>query len=112
MQARHFKYVTDNDSLKSITFLQDFYTMSTCRDMLFHVHEMQFNLTHIEEILKDLQLEFIGFDFSVLSIKERFKLLFPDDEFMTSLQNWYQYEQKYPDTFKGMYQFWVKKSPQ
>jgi len=29
---------------------------------------------------------------------------------MTNLDRWHEFETKYPDTFSGMYQFWVQKS--
>jgi hypothetical protein len=29
---------------------------------------------------------------------------------MTDLDRWHDIETKYPDTFSGMYQFWVRKT--
>jgi hypothetical protein len=34
---------------------------------------------------------------------------FPDDSAACNLQQWHLFEQENPDTFKGMYQFWVQK---
>lgn len=100
--------ISDGDPIKSVVFWEDFYTTSTCRDLLFHVHEVHFTLLQIEEILTKLKLEFIGFDIPS-SIKLRFKKMFPEDPWMVSLSNWHRFEQENPDTFLTMYQFWVTK---
>jgi hypothetical protein len=34
---------------------------------------------------------------------------FPEDKKQTNLQNWETLEEKNPNTFAGMYQFWVSK---
>jgi hypothetical protein len=34
---------------------------------------------------------------------------FPDDPTMVNLDRWHAYEQEQPDTFAGMYQFWIAK---
>jgi hypothetical protein len=35
---------------------------------------------------------------------------FPDDRVATNLAQWQLFENEYPDTFVGMYQFWVQKA--
>ena len=35
---------------------------------------------------------------------------FKDDINILSLQNWNKFEIEHPDIFRGMYQFWVKKT--
>lgn len=96
----------NNDPIKAAAYWQDFYSLSTCRDLLFHVHEVQFTTLQLEEILKQLNLEFMGFYVSP-TVESSFKSMFPNDPLMVSLQNWHQFEQKYPDTFSTMYLFWV-----
>lgn len=97
----------NGELIKSVELLQDFYTTSTCRDLLFHQHEKRFTLLQIDEILTRLELEFIGFDLPLGSIKQRYKNMFPNDVLMQSLKNWHIFEQTFPETFKGMYSFWV-----
>ena len=41
---------------------------------------------------------------------EKFKKYFPEDKKQTNLQNWATFEEKHPNTFGGMYQFWVSKT--
>ena len=57
----------------------------------------------------NLNLEFLGFlNRDPLIIKKKIKL-FPEDKNNISLDNWHQFEINNPDTFAGMYQFWVRK---
>ena len=88
----------------------DFYSLSSCRDLLFHVQEHRFTLPKIEQALDDLNLKFLGFQLSQHWIKRNFKNFYPDEDSLTSLSSWNQFELKNPNTFRGMYQFWVQKS--
>ena len=87
----------------------DFYSTSSVRDLLFHVQEHRFTIPQISKILKDLNLEFLGFFFLNPPIKKKFSKLFPKDKNNISLDNWHQFEIDNPDTFINMYQFWVRK---
>ena len=95
--------------LKKITNSADFYTTSTVRDLLFHVQEHRFTIPEISKILKDLNLEFLGFSFQHELIKNTYLKKFPDDKNNISLDNWHQFEQDNPDIFTQMYNFWVRK---
>jgi 2-polyprenyl-3-methyl-5-hydroxy-6-metoxy-1,4-benzoquinol methylase len=85
----------------------DFYTLSGCRDLLFHVQERRYTLTGIEAILGDLGLDFLGFEFESAATLLEYRREFPLDAAATSLANWSAFETRHPDTFKTMYQFWV-----
>ena len=80
---------------------------STCRDLLFHVHETAFTLLEIADILKELQLKFLGFDLRNPDVKNLYVEQFPEDPEGLSLVNWDHFEAVNPETFVGMYQFWV-----
>jgi tetratricopeptide (TPR) repeat protein/2-polyprenyl-3-methyl-5-hydroxy-6-metoxy-1,4-benzoquinol methylase len=99
---------TDSKISKALNS-HDFYSLSTCRDLLFHVQEHRFTLPEIETALKELGLVFIGFEFQGYQVQNRFKELNPKNESLTSLPLWHQFELNHPDTFRGMYQFWVQK---
>ena len=104
------KVITDKKSDKlfnKISYRKDFFSTSSVRDLMFHVQEHRFDLKQLEKILKDLNFEFLGF--TDLSTKIKFFKLFPNDKKNTLLNNWNQFEIKYPDTFNGMYSFLVKK---
>ncbi len=95
-------------NLKSLTKFQDFYSLSELRDLCFNTQEHRFNIHQIQEILKSNKLQFLGF---VLQqpIKSLYKQYFPEDKKQTNLQNWAKFEERHPNTFKEMYQFWVSK---
>ena len=95
--------------IQKVTGYLDFYSTSMTRDLLFHVQEHRFTIPQISEILKDLNLKFLGFFFSDPLIKKKFSESFPEDKNNISLDNWHQFEINNPDIFLGMYQFWVRK---
>ena len=95
--------------MKKITQTRDFYSTSGTRDLLFHVQEHRFTIPQISKMLKDFNLEFLGFESTNPAIKIEYSKLFPNDKDNTSLDNWHQFELNNPDTFIGMYQFWVRK---
>lgn len=87
----------------------EFYAMSALKDLLFYDHEHFFTIPKIKEILKNFNLEFLGFNFSRLSIHKEYSILFPNDKEHLSLDNWHLYEIKNPSIFHEMYNFWVRK---
>jgi hypothetical protein len=88
---------------------EDFYSLSGCRDLIFHVQEHRFTLPRIAGILDKLGLEFIGFEWPDADAPARYRARFPDDRALTNLGNWHALETDRPDTFVLMYQFWVRK---
>jgi 2-polyprenyl-3-methyl-5-hydroxy-6-metoxy-1,4-benzoquinol methylase len=85
----------------------DFYTLSGCRDLLFHVQEHRYTLSQVKAILDDLGLDFMGFEFESAAAQLEYRREFPQDPAATSLANWSEFEARHPDTFNAMYQFWV-----
>lgn len=100
-----------NESLDLFGILKssDFYSMSGCRDLLFHVKEHQFNIPQIEDILSELGLEFLGFEIADQKVFRKFRTDYPKYESLASLNSWHHFELANPDTFGGMYQFWCRK---
>ncbi|MCP5448257.1 MAG: tetratricopeptide repeat protein [Chromatiaceae bacterium] len=86
----------------------DFYSVSACRDLLFHVQEHRFTIPQIADCLGELGLNFLGFSLDQ-SITKRYAARFPEDVSQTRLDGWNEYELENPSTFVGMYQFWVQK---
>lgn len=87
----------------------DFFSLSECRDLIFHVQEHRFTLPRIEAALRDLGLEFLGFEMGNDDAIWRFRREYPRARALTSLSIWNEFERKYPDTFRNMYQFWCRK---
>ncbi len=86
----------------------DFFSISNCRDLLIHVQEHRMTLTDIEAFLKKNNLAFLGFEIED-DVLHAYRLRFPDDRAATNLSQWQIFENENPDTFFGMYQFWIQK---
>ncbi|MGA8954945.1 MAG: methyltransferase [Pseudolabrys sp.] len=96
--------------LASVTRFTDFFSTSECRDLLFHVQESRFSLPAIKTFLTQNGLRFLGFEFNA-AVANRYRGLFAEQGWsMSDLDRWHAIESGYPDTFSGMYQFWVQKS--
>jgi len=83
----------------------DFYNLSTCRDLLFHVQEHRFTLPRLEKALEQLDLQFLGFEFVNPRIPAMYAEKYPADSYKRDLQNWHAFETANPRIFDGMYQF-------
>jgi Tfp pilus assembly protein PilF/SAM-dependent methyltransferase len=92
----------------NVVYSSDFYSLSECRDLLFHVQEHRFTVPQIAQFLNENGLVFLGFDFGP-EIEEQYAKRFPEDEAATNLNLWNQFEQENPSLFLEMYQFWVQK---
>ena len=99
-----------NPTMAKICNGRDFFNLSNCRDLLFHVQEHRFTLPQIEEALKSLHLKFLGFEMRDQRALKQFKESHPNSNALTSLSLWHKFELDNPDTFIGMYQFWCQKS--
>lgn len=94
---------------RRVTRSSDFYSMSECRDMLFHVQEHRHTIPEIEGMLERLGLRFIRFEMEP-RVRARYHKAFPQDEAGTNLANWNRFEHKKPETFLQMYRFWCSKT--
>jgi tetratricopeptide (TPR) repeat protein/SAM-dependent methyltransferase len=99
---------SDDPKLKEITQSGDFYSISTCRDLLFHVQEHRMMLPQIASFLQENDLQFIGFELDAALIGQ-YRRRFPEDASLTDLSRWHDFEMENPKTFAAMYQFWVQK---
>lgn len=86
----------------------DFYSMSACRDLLFHVQESQLTLIELSALLSVAGLELLGFELPVAELQQGFHREHPDAA-LDDLQAWHAYEEQHPQIFRGMYQFWCRK---
>jgi hypothetical protein len=100
----------DGRRFRSITASGDFFSTSGCRDLLFHVQEHRLTIPQISGFVAENGLAFVGFDLDHLTT-QRYLTRFPNDRAMTDLASWDDFEREQPNTFAGMYQFWVQKKP-
>jgi len=99
----------DDALLARVARGEDFYSLSACRDLIFHVQEQRFSLPQIAGLLPDLGLQFVGFEWPDNDTPARYRARFPADRALTDLEHWHRFEMDRPDTFALMYQFWVRK---
>jgi tetratricopeptide (TPR) repeat protein/SAM-dependent methyltransferase len=98
----------DGTPLKNVTVRQDFFSVSGCRDLLFHIQEHRLNLPGIASFIAESNLQFLGFELDPQT-RRNYGRRFPGDIAMTVLEQWHRYETDNPRTFINMYQFWVQK---
>ena len=87
----------------------DFYSLSECRDLLFHRQEHCFTIPKLKACLQELGLRFIGFETSEFAYIKTYMERFPEDKARVNLENWEKLEEEIPKMFFGMYQFWCYK---
>ena len=90
-----------------LTKSADFYSTSECRDLLFHVQEHRLTLGQIESFLAEFGLNFLGFELDP-RLRHQYRARFTDDPSGTNLRNWTRFEADNPQTFSGMYRFWIQ----
>jgi SAM-dependent methyltransferase len=101
---------SQDELLARVARNEDFFSLSGCRDMLFHVQEQTYELPQIARMLAELGLDFLGFEFDDAGIAAaRYCARFPSDPRMRDLANWHKYEEDNPGTFTRMYQFWLQR---
>ena len=99
---------TPNSSLADLALSDDFYSLSGCRDLLFHVQEHRFTLVQLQEIIAELGLIVIGFDVPTWA-RQKFNQRYTNGSDTLDLTKWHEFEMSHPDTFVGMYQLWLQK---
>jgi SAM-dependent methyltransferase len=82
----------------------DFYSMSACRDLIFHEQEHRFTVPQIKSLLDKYNLKFLGFYALKRTVINEFNSQFGEEN-LCDLDSWAQFEEKKPDTFVAMYQF-------
>jgi tetratricopeptide (TPR) repeat protein/SAM-dependent methyltransferase len=93
----------------NVTRSGDFFSMSDCRDLLFHVQENQHTLPEIAAFIAEENLRFLGFDLDARILK-LYGDSHADDPAMIDLALWHQFENKNARIFAHMYQFAVQKA--
>ena len=98
---------SNNEEMHRLKTDGDFFSVSTLRDLIFHVQEHRFTFPHIRDCLDELGLKFCGFEDK--DIVSRFREFHGEESDIYDLILWHQFENSNTDTFAGMYQFWCQK---
>jgi tetratricopeptide (TPR) repeat protein/2-polyprenyl-3-methyl-5-hydroxy-6-metoxy-1,4-benzoquinol methylase len=91
-----------------VTEMHDFYSLSACRDLIFHVQETSYTPAQIADALESLHLNLVGFDLAQRSQLDAFRRTNPDRGAMSDLAAWDAFEAAHPEAFLSMYQFWCE----
>ena len=104
----HIMALEQGDPLRDLLDWGDFYTLSMCRDLIFHVQEHCFTIPQLAAALRESGLTFLGFNVDTSTLA-RYRQRFPDDATATDLSNWEIFERDNPATFKHLYQLLAQK---
>jgi SAM-dependent methyltransferase len=100
-----------DEPARDILRFNDFFSMSECRDLVFHTQEHRMTLPAINEFLAAEELQLIGVEIDRATAR-RYAARFPADTAMTALDCWHAFEQDNPRTFETMYRLWLQKPAQ
>jgi Flp pilus assembly protein TadD/2-polyprenyl-3-methyl-5-hydroxy-6-metoxy-1,4-benzoquinol methylase len=91
----------------SILDSEDFFSLSACRDLLFHVQEHHLSLPQIARFIAENDLRLLGFELED-AVLGAYRRRFPQDDSATDLACWDTFEAEHPGLFGGMYVFWIQ----
>jgi 2-polyprenyl-3-methyl-5-hydroxy-6-metoxy-1,4-benzoquinol methylase len=97
----------DPGSYVSILESEDFFSLSGCRDLLFHVQEQRTTLAEIAGFIQSHDLRLLGFELDN-AVLAAYRKRFPQDRAATDLGCWEAFEADHSGLFGGMYIFWVQ----
>lgn len=103
----HVLALPDGEPLAQLRESADFYSLSGCRDLVFHVQEHRYTPPQLAELVTGAGLRLIGFEASPEAtgrFREMFGAANPLD-----MNLWDRLEAQYPTLFAGMYHLWVQK---
>jgi len=91
---------------------RDFFSMSECRDLLFHVQEHQLDLPGIAAMLQAVGLTSLGLSRHLdRSAVLAYRRMFPGETPGADLLKWHALEERHPEMFRGMYPLWCRLPP-
>ncbi len=96
------------DRWQAILQSPDFYSLSACRDLLFHEQEHVFDLQEIRRMTEKAGLNWIGI-IPPPGARELARDKLQLETTQLTLNDWHTLEQLEPGLFSGMYQFYVRK---
>ena len=108
-RARH--RLIENRSRPEVAFAFSFFDswdLDGLRDLLFHVEEHDFTLGEIALLLRQLELEFLGFEIVDRRTLELFREQHPEPGAEHDLSLWRAFEEARPGSFAAMYRFWCR----
>lgn len=109
-EFRQHVFAAGADSpLKGLCGMRDFYSMSMCRDLVFHVQEHQYGLPQIADMLRAQGLAIVGMANDMpRNAMAAYRQQNPRDRALADFDALDEFEAQHPDTFAGMFPFWCR----
>ena len=106
---RHVLALPKGAPLAALSESEDFWSLSGCRDLLFHVREHRYAPSQLGELLASAGLALLAFE-APPEAEQRFSQAFGAEADRLDLSLWDRLEQDHPDLFAGMYHLWAQRS--
>lgn len=103
----HVLALPDGEPLAQLRESADFYSLSGCRDLVFHVQEHRYTPPQLAELVAGAGLRLVGFEAppeAAGRFREMFGVADPLD-----MNLWDRLETQHPTLFAGMYHLWAQK---
>jgi hypothetical protein len=98
----------ESDPRKACSRIGDFYCLSECNDLLFHVQEHRFTFLSIKEFIETAGLELQEVSLDPVA-KKRYFEKFPQDGAKYTFEHLHEFESEHPDLFLGMYKVYLRR---
>ncbi|WP_193183326.1 class I SAM-dependent methyltransferase [Nisaea sediminum] len=108
VRRRDALLLAEDDPAAIVWQTGDFYSLSGCRDLLFHRREVRFTWPEIGAAVAELDLKLVGVETASQALREAYLKRFPNDPSATDPANWDAFERAFPESFLAMYQFWCQ----
>ena len=103
-QYRHDLMLSNPERVDHLPTRSDFFDLSRCKDLLFHVNEHCFTIPQLAQCFASLRLEFRGFEAPRLDDGTIWNE-FPGGP---NLDRLWEFEQRNPAAFGNLYEMWVR----
>jgi SAM-dependent methyltransferase len=101
---------SDSKLARTIIDSLDFGTLAGTRDLVLHTQVHLFDVPRIGRALDQLGLCLASFVLPRPDAIARYDAMFPHDSLHRDIDSWAKFEATEPGVFKGMYEFWCRRS--
>lgn len=100
--------MAQDDPRTECSRIGDFYCLSECNDLLFHVQEHRFTFLSIKDFIEAAGLELHDVSLDPAAKKQYFEK-FPEDGVRYTFEHLHAFESEHPDLFLGMYKVYLRR---
>jgi SAM-dependent methyltransferase/Tfp pilus assembly protein PilF len=108
-QFRHdLLSLPEDDPRRRCAAIPDFYSLSECNDLLFHVQEHRYTFPQIKALTEKFSLELVHIYLRPDAVK-KYAEMFPSAPGAFDFDRLHAFEQRNPETFLGMYKLYFRR---